>query len=115
VISSSNPTKFRQIWPSFVDRFLGTFFSSSGQRSRACRSVHARARKSADWSNQLIARCCCFRATITITKTIAVQKIFLFARDVSRIANNDDVHAMLWLEAGAHDVDNGSGASCVRA
>jgi hypothetical protein len=26
-----------------VDRFLGTFVSSSGQRSRACMSVHARA------------------------------------------------------------------------
>jgi hypothetical protein len=59
--------------------------------------------------------------TITITITIAVRrffavrKIFLFARDVGRIVDADNVHAMLWSEAGAHDMGNGSGDNPVQA
>jgi hypothetical protein len=34
---------------------------------------------------------------------------------VSRIANDDYVHAMLWSEDGALDADNGSGDNPVQA
>jgi hypothetical protein len=115
VISSSYPSKFRQFWTIFGHRVTivkgsASNFSSPGQRDRA----RTPARK------QLIgtavrARCCCWVKNNNNNKNNRRSKIFLFAPDVSRIVNADNVHAMLWSEAGAHDVGNGNGDNPVQA
>jgi hypothetical protein len=106
-------------WPSYVDRSIvqGSHLLFA-RPTGPC--THASA-KTADWNG-------CARALLLLgennnnnnnnrrSKNFRRAKIFsLSARDVSRVVNADNVHAMLWSEASAHNVGNGNGDNPVRA
>jgi hypothetical protein len=69
--------------------------------------------------DQLIVHCCYYvdNNNNNNKNNCRSKKFFSLprARNVSRIVNADNVHAMLWSEGGAHDVGNGNDDNPVEA